>query len=766
MRFPDSLYRVLLLLIILAASPSVFAETFTVKDIRVEGLQRISAGTVFNYLPVQIGQTIESDDTGEIIRALYKTGFFKDVRLEREGGILVIYVHERPAIAKIDIDGNKSIDDEPLLQALKDIGLAEGRVFNRSVLDRIERELHRQYYALGKYGMALQSTVTPLERNRVAIYIDITEGAAARIKQINIVGNNAFDDDDLLDEMKLNTGGWLSVFTKDNQYSRQKLAGDLETLKSFYLDRGYINFKIQSTQVTISPNKEDIYITINVHEGDIYTISDIRLAGNLVLNKEEFFPLIHISRGEVFSRKKTVESSQRINELMGDNGFAFANVNSIPNINKANKTVAVTFFVDPGKRVYVRRINLSGNTKTRDEVLRREFRQMESAWFSGKKVKLSKQRLQRTGFFEEVNLETKPVPGSTDQVDVNVRVKEKSSGSLMAGIGYSQSQGFMFSSSLKQDNFLGTGKQVALAFSSSDVNTLYQLAYTNPYYTIDGISRGFTLRYQDTDFEDAGVANFSTATSLAGVNFGIPLNEFDRLGFRFDMINTEMTLGSSAPSELTNFVAQNGNEYLNFKLSMNWTHDSRDHHLMPNSGGKKSFNAQITTPGSDLEYYKIGYKHKHYFPVIGRMVLSAKIDVAYADSYGSTNELPFYETYYAGGPKSVRGFESNSLGPRGNNNNSSSDPIGGNLKTVGSLELYFPPPFKVLDQSVRIGAFVDVGNVFDDSEFEAGELRSSVGLSAFWLSPIGPLTVSMAAPINSESGDKDEMFQFSLGSAF
>ena len=765
MRFPViNLFRLLALALLLVLSSGISAETFTVKDIRVEGLQRISAGTVFNYLPVQIGQTIQSEDTGEIIRALYKTGFFKDVRLEREGGVLVIFVHERSAIAKIDITGNKSIEDEQLLQALKDIGLAEGRVFNRSVLDRIERELHRQYFGLGKYGMTLQSTVTPLERNRVAILIDITEGSAARIKQINIVGNDAFDDDELLDTMKLNTGGWLSAFTKDNQYSRQKLAGDLEAIKSYYLDRGYINFLITSTQVTISPNKKDIYITVNVREGDVYTISDIRLAGNLVVDREEFFPLIHISRGEVFSRKKSVESSQRITELLSDNGYAFANVNSIPNINKAKKTVALTYFVDPGKRVYVRRINMSGNTQTRDEVLRREFRQMESAWFSGKKVKLSKERLQRTGYFEDVTLETKPVAGSTDQVDINVRVKEKSSGSLMAGIGYSQSQGIQFSSSIKQDNFLGTGKRVGLAFNTSEVNTHYQLSYTNPYYTVDGVSRGFDLQYKTTDFDAAGVSNYSTDTVLAGVNFGIPLNEHDRFSVRFDVVNTDMKLGNNVSNELNTFVADNGNDYLDYRLSLDWTHDSRDQTLMPNKGGKKAFYAKATVPGSDLEYYKVGYRHRHFFPIVKKMVLSAKLDVAYGDSYGDTTELPFFENYYAGGPKSVRGFEANSLGPKGTGANT--DPLGGNLKTVASPELFVPPPFKLLDQSVRFGAFVDIGNVFKHTDFDAGDLRASAGVSAVWLSPVGPLAMSVAAPINSESGDEEEMFQFSLGSSF
>lgn len=752
-----------LLMFLVLWGGNLMAASFTVKDIKVEGLQRISAGTVFNYLPIQVGQTVEDSETGSIIRSLYKTGFFKDVRLEREGDVLVIFVHERPAIAKIEIEGNKNIETDKLMQGLKDIGLAEGRVFNHSILERIERELHRQYFSLGKYNMTLKSTVTPLERNRVGIHIDIFEGGAARIKQINIVGNQAFSDSALLDEMELSTGGWLSFLTSDNQYSRQKLAGDLEKLKSFYLNRGYINFIVESTQVTISPNKEDIYITINIREGDVYTISDIKLAGHLILPKEDYYPLIHISRGEVFSRQKSLESSTRIGELLGDNGYAFANVNTIPNIDRVNKTVAMTFYVDPGKRVYVRRINMHGNTKTRDEVLRREFRQYESAWFSRSKVKLSKDRLQRLGFFEEVNLQTKAVPGSTDQVDINVSVKEKSSGSIMAGLGYSGSQGITFQGNIIQKNFLGTGKSLGFSVNTSEVNTLFSLDYLNPYYTVDGISRGFTLKYRNTDFDRAGTADYATDTMLAGMNFGIPLNEYERFGLNFNIVHTDLTLGSSAPNELTSFVAKEGNEYLDFNVGVHWAFDSRDNVIMPNKGARQKLYAEMTVPGSDLEYYKVGYIQKRYFPLFSDLIFAAKVDLGYGDVYGDTSEMPFFEKFYAGGAKSLRGFESNSLGPRG----SDGDPIGGSVKTVGSLELYFPAPFKSIRKSVRFGAFVDAGNVFADvDDVDATELRVSTGLSAIWLSPVGPLSLSIAQPLNSEAGDKEEMFQFSLGSAF
>lgn len=760
----------------------VQAASFKVEDIRVEGLRRISAGTVFNYLPVQIGQNIQAEDTGEIVRALYRTGFFKDVRLERRGNVLVVYVQESPAIAKIRITGNKAMEEKPLLQALKDIGLAEGRVFSRSVLDRIERELNRQYYAMGKYGMTLTSTVTPLENNRVAINIVIAEGESARIKQVNIIGNQAFSESTLRKQMKLSTGGWLSSFTKEDQYSRQKLSGDLEALKSFYMDRGYINFRVDSTQVTISPNKKDIYVTVNIHEGDVYEISDLRLAGNLTVDPQQIFPLVEISRGEVFSRKKVVKASEKISELLGDSGYAFANINSIPDIDEANKKVALTFFVDPGKRVYVRRIHMKGNTRTRDEVLRREFRQMESAWFSTSKIKLSKDRLQRLGYFEDVSVETKPVPGSADQVDVDVKVKEKASGSIMAGLGYSQSQGLMFNTSINQANFLGTGKRIGFAFNTSEVNTLYQLAYTNPYYTVDGISRGFNIKYSETNYKELNLSSYNVDTAQIGVNFGIPVNETDSINIGLDVENNNMKIGRvdadrhGVPGEIEDFIDPNktgkrSREYTNFRLSTDWSRDSTNHMYFPTRGARQTLGAEITIPGSDLEYYKLGYRHQQYFPIVeDSLTLAVKLDVGYGESYGDTKTFPFYENYFAGGPKSVRGFKDYSLGPKGRANTAGGgyrDPIGGQLKTVGNVELYFPPPFSIGEQKMRFSAFVDVGNVFKDADsFNADDLRASAGLSMVWLSPVGPLGMSVAEPISKKKGDKDQVFQFTLGSAF
>jgi outer membrane protein insertion porin family len=744
----------------------VMADLFVIKDIRVEGLQRISAGTVFNHIPVKIGERIQSEQSSSIIRELYKTGFFKNVRLEREDDVLIVFVQERPAIAQIGITGNDSMGTEELLMSLKDIGLAEGRVFNNSVLDRIERELRRQYFSNGKYGVKLESTVTPLERNRVAVDIAIKEGTAARIKRINIVGNTVFEEEDLLDTFKLGTSNMLSRVTKNDQYSKQKLSADLETLRSYYLDRGYINFKVNSTQVSISPDKSDIYVTINITEGDVYIINDIKLAGRLAVPKEQIFPLIHLSRGTTFSRKDVVDSAERINSLLGKNGYAFANVNSIPEINEEKKTVAVTFFVDPGKRVYVRNVNFRGNSNTRDEVLRREMRQMESAWFSSEQVKMSKERLRRLGYFDSVTIETPAVPGSTDQVDVNVTVKEKQTGNIMAGIGWSKSDGIMFNSSISQNNFLGTGKRVIFAFNNSQSQRHYQVGYTNPYYTVDGISRGFDLMYKQTDFSDIDTAKYKTDVASAGVNFGIPLNEYDRVRFDFKVVNTEFETGtgSNVSTEVAQFETDNGDSFLDYQLGVSWSSDSRDSSLFPSRGGMQTLSAEMTLPGSDLEYYKVAYTHKRYFPVSEALTLAMRGEIGYGDGYGDTEKLPFFKNYFGGGVKSVRGYKDYSLGPR----DSLDDPLGGNMKLFGSVEVLFPDPLGLAPETVRMGAFVDVGNVYDtdDDSVDIGELRYSTGLSLKWLSPMGPLGFVVALPLNDEGDDETENFQFTFGTAF
>ena len=757
--------RLWCVVLLLVFASQAMAESFRVSDVRVEGLQRITAGTVFNYLPIKPGDVVNFDRTGDIVRELYKTGFFKDIRLEKSGDVLVVVVTERPAISEINFSGNKSIDSDALKEGLKDIGLAEGRTFERSVLDRIEQELERQYYNQGKYAVELTSTVTPLERNRVSIDINVVEGETALIKKVNIVGNNAFDDDDLLDEFELSAGGWLSWFTKDNQYSRPKLAGDLETLRSYYLDRGYVNFKIESTQVTITPDKQDIYVTINVVEGAIYTISDIRLAGELVGDPEEYFPLIHMRRGEPFARKVIVESSDRVSARLSDLGHAFANVNSIPEIDEENKTVSITFFVDPGKRVYVRRVNIRGNSRTRDEVVRREFRQMESAWFSGEKLKLSRERAQRTGYFDGVTVETPSVPGSGDEVDINVAVTEKPSGSFLAGLGYSQSDGIVLNASINQDNFVGTGKKVSLAATTSSANERYEISYTNPYYTVDGISRGFKLLYRTTDFSELDSADYSTDDIIAGVNFGIPLNEFNRFNFGFNVHQIDFKTGAFPSAEVREFEEAEGDSFLDFEVTLNWRHDSRDSAIFPKTGAVQSLYGEATVPGSDLSYYKISYDHRRYWQLTKDLVVSVNGEIGYGDAYGGTYQLPFFENFFGGGPGSVRGYAARSIGPR----DSFGDALGGNAMYVGNLELLFPPPFLKDNDTVRIATFFDFGTVVDTSEtdlFDPDELRYSVGIGASWLSPVGALTVSYAYPLKTDDQDEKEEFQFSFGQTF
>jgi len=746
------------------------AEVFQIADIRVEGLQRISPGTVFNYLPVQVGDTVGDGVTGGLIRALYQTGFFEDVRVERDGEVLVLWVRERPAIAEISISGNKDIETEALKTALSDIGLKEGRVFNRSVLDRIEQELERQYYSRGKYGVLIESTVSPLERNRVAVRIAITEGITARIKQISIIGAEDFSERELLEQFELGPTRWSSFYLKNDQYSKQKLAGDLERLRSFYLDRGYVKFEIRSTQVSISPDKEDIYVTVAIEEGEPYRISDIRLAGEPSVPTERLFPLIELKRGEVFSRKRTVESAERISSLLGDEGYAFANVNTVPEINDEAREVAVTFFIDPGNRVYVRRVIMEGNTRTRDEVLRREMRQLETAWFSSDLVRKSRERLQRLGYFDDVSIETPAVPGSPDQLDVAVRVEEKPAGNLAAGVGFSQSQGILLNASVTQNNFLGTGKRVAFAFNTSTANRLYQLAYTNPYYTVDGISRGFNLSYQETDYDELIGADYSSDVGVAGFSFGLPITEISRAGLGLRYQYTDFAPGESELAR--QFVEQNGHVFNDYLLTATYTRDSRDTAVFPTRGSTRALRAEVALPGSSLEYYKLSYQEQIFIPLTSRFIFSLSGDIAYGDGYGDIDYLPFFENYYAGGPRSVRGWSANSLGPR---ELASDDPVGGNLRLVGSVELFAPAPVGgQFEKTLRLGAFFDFGNVWltDESDLvnagdvDLGDLRYSTGLSVTWLSPIGALSVSLAYPLNEQEGDETQVFQFGFGQTF
>lgn len=737
-------------------------EGFVVDNIQVNGLQRISAGTVYNYLPVNVGEFLSEDRVPDAVRALFKTGFFKDVSLAREGSTLIVNVTERPSIAKIIFEGNKDISSDDLLKALNNIGLAEGKVFNQQMLEKVEQELSRQYFSHGKYGLKIDTEVSPLTRNRVGIHINISEGRVAKIREINIVGNRVFENDELLDNFELSTGNLLSFYTKDDQYSKQKLSADLERLRSFYLDRGYINFSIESTQVAITPDKKEIYITVNVKEGDVFMLEQVKIAGNLIIDPEEVVNLVQVGPGEIFSRKNATETSKAISDRLGDEGYVFANVNMVPEINDTDKTVAMTFYVDPGKRAYVNRINFQGNSKTRDEVLRREMRQMESSWASTSKIERSKVRLERLGYFEEVNVETPPVPGTADQVDVNYSVTERPAGNLTAGVGFSQVQGIIVNANISQDNVFGSGKRLNLAFNNSDIFTNYRFGFYDPYFTLDGVSLGYDIGYRTTDARQANISSYLTDVANAGANFGIPLSEFNRLNFNIDLKHTTLKETGFTANEVRAFINREGNTFITLSPSIGWTYDTLNRAIFPTDGGQYRLSALGTVPGSDLEYYKVSYKQQQYFPIAKDLTFSLSAEVAYGDGYGKTERLPFFEHYFAGGVRSVRGFNDNTLGPR----DSQGLPFGGSTKVAGSAEVFFPVPFMKDLKSVRLGTFLDAGTVSDNFSNIGGAMRYSVGISGEWLSPFGAIAVSAGKPLNLKEGDDERVFQFSFGSGF
>ncbi len=739
-------------------------EPFLVKEIQVKGLQRIATGTVYNYLPIKIGDQLDEYLAEKVLRSLFKTGFFDDVTLARQGNTLLVSVKERPSIAEIKLSGNKEIETEAIEKSLKQIGLAEGRVFDRSMLDRIEQELIRQYYNNGKYAAHVKSSVEPLERNRVAVSIEITEGEVAKIRAINIVGNRAFTDKALLDDFQLGPAGLFSFFSSSDKYSKQRLAGDLETLRSYYMDRGYINFNITSTQVSITPDKQGVYITINVNEGDKFTVGDIELGGKLVVSTQQLRKLVELQPGDTFSRSKVTQTINNITERISTEGYAFANVNAIPEYDQDKRRVSLRFYVDPGKRVYVRRINISGNTKTRDDVIRREIRQMEGGVLAIEKLNLSQRRLNRLGYFGQVNIETPPVPGTPDQVDVNVSVTEQPSGSFSAGIGYSQAQGALVNASITQNNFLGTGTSNSLTINNSRVNTVYSFSYTNPYYTKDGISRGFRAFYRETNAGNANVARYLTDVYGGGVNYGLPLDENNTFRFGLDYEHTFLKATDNTPREFLDFIDENGDQYDIFNASLGWIYDSRNRGLFPTDGVRNRLNLQVTIPGSTLEYYKVELSHRYYLPVGKKSTILLRGEVNYSDGLGGLSAPPPFEYFYTGGSQSVRGFQANSLGPRPADGTSDRS-LGGTVETVGGIEFFFPPSAE--NDSLRLTLFADVGNVymgFDD--FDAGKLRSSYGVGLVWLTPVGVLKLSYAKPLYYESEDDLDPLQFTIGMGY
>ncbi|MGG7055591.1 outer membrane protein assembly factor BamA [Nitrosomonas sp. ANs5] len=738
-------------------------EAFVVQDIRVEGIQRTEAGTVFSYLPIKVGDVLDSTKASAAIKALYATGFFKDVKLKAEGNLLIVQVLERPAIAQISIDGAKEFDKDKLKEGLKQAGLSESRIFSRALLEKAEQELKRQYISRGKYAVKITTTTTPLERNRIGINFNIKEGKTARIRQINIVGNQAFREKKLLGLLNLKTPGLLTWFTKDDQYSKQKLSADLETLRSYYLDRGYLEFNIDSTQVSITPDMKDIYITVNVTEGPQYTVSDIKLAGELILPEEELRALIKLEPGGVFAREKLTESVKLISDRLGDEGYAFANVNASPELDKETRETAFTFFIDPGRRVYVRRINISGNDRTRDEVIRREFRQMEGAWHSTTQINRSRQRVDRLEFFTSVNVETPPVADVPDQVDIDVSVVERPTGAIMFGAGYSDREGIILNGSIAQNNIFGTGNFLSLQVNTGSVNKIISASFTNPYYTINGVSLGLEAYKRDINTRSlSSVGVFNTDTTGANIRFGIPVAENDIVSLGVGAEHTKINLRDDSPERFREFVSQFGRSSNNIPITLSWARDRRDSAIWTTSGMTQRIFGEFSLPYGDLNYYKISLEQRWFYSISRFFTLMLNGDIGVGDGYAG-KPLPFFKNFFAGGFNSVRGYNINTLGPR----DSEGRVLGGSKRIVGNLEVLFPAPFMPDDKTIRLSAFMDAGTLVNSfSGLDLNDFRYSAGLAVTWISPMGPLKFSIAQPFNNQPGDNLQRFQFQLGQTF
>jgi outer membrane protein insertion porin family len=743
--------------------PALAIEPFTIRDIRVEGVQRTEAGTVFTYLPVKVGDRIDDEKAAAAIKALYATGFYQDVRLERDNDVLIVYVQERPAIATIEIEGAKEFTKENLKDGLKQAGISESKIYDKSLLDRAEKELKRQYTGRGFYGAVVKTTVTPLERNRVSLRFDIEEGAVTKIADINIIGAKDFTEKELLRNMKLTTPGWFTWFTKDDQYSKQQLTADLEALRSFYLNRGYLEFNIESTQVSITPDREKIYITVAISEGPVYRLGDVKFSGDLIVKEDELRRLVALKPGDVFSREKIVAATKGVTDRLGNDGYSFANVNPVPDLNRETRVAGFTFFVDPGRRVYVRRISVAGNQKTQDEVIRRELRQLESSWYSLEKIARSKERLQRTGYFSDVNIETPAVPGTSDQVDINVTVTERNTGTLNFGIGYSAAEKLTLQASVSQSNMLGTGNMVAFQVNNGSVNKVYSFTYVNPYWTPDGISRGFDFFRRDVDTSTLSIASYHTYSTGMGVRFGIPVTEFDTVNIGFTGERTRLQVDPTAPQRYLDFISQFGERSDTLRTNLSFARDTRDSLTWPTRGWLNEFGVEVGVPPGDLKYYRVNYQSQWFYTLdrLPWLTLMLNGEAGYANGYGG-KPLPFFKNFYAGGVGSVRGFETATLGPRDTNG----DVLGGNRRFVGNMELLFPMPgYK--EKNVRLAGFMDFGNVWGaDEKIKGGDVRVGAGLAVSWDSPVGPLRFSFGTPIRKRPGDKVERFQFQLGRIF
>lgn len=737
-------------------------EPFTVKDIRIEGLQRIDPGTVFGYLPVKVGDTFTEDDATHVVRTLYTSGFFNDVRINIQDGLLVLQLEERPTIADISFNGMREFDTKAVLQSLAQVGFADGRIFDRAVLERAEQELKNQYLARGQYAAEITSTITPLPRNRVGVTFDVFEGDVAKIRQIRIVGNEAFSERTLLDLFQLRTPGWLTWYTRADRYSSQKLAADIETLRSFYLDRGYLEFSVEPPQVAISPDRKDIYITITIHEGEPYKIRNVQLAGDMLGLEDEFRKLITVKEGETFSAAKVNASSQAISDYLGDLGYAFANVNPNPVIDREEKLTDVVFFVDPNRRVYVRRINIGGNTRTRDAVIRREMRQNEAAWYNAAEIELSRNRIDRLGYFQAVEVDAQPVPGTPDQVDVNVNVQERPTGMINLGVGYSSSDRVLLMAGVREDNVFGSGTNLSLQINTSRRNRTLVLSHTDPYFTRDGISRTTNLYYRKQEPWYSSTGDYLLRTGGLGMNFGIPYSEYDRVTVGAAFERNDITLYDNSPYNFERYVEEFGPKSNAFILNASWQRDTRDSALAP----RKGYLSRLGTEGSvagDLRYYVLSAQQQFYWPVTRTLTFAVNAQIDYGKGYAG-HPYPPLKNFYAGGIGSVRGYAGGSLGPRDPRYD---DPTGGAKRFFFNAQLYLPFPGAGQDRTLRWFAFVDGGQVYaDDQTMNFGQLRYSAGIGLSWDSPLGPLQISWAYALNKKEGDDTEPFQFQIGTSF
>ncbi len=748
---------------LLTASQLLWSANFVVQDIEVNGLERVTAGTVLNYIPANVGEAFDDANSSDVIRSLYQTGLFEDVVISRRGNILVVNVQERPAIGEINFSGNKAFKTKELIEVLRKADIAKGRSLDKSAVLRIQRELKEQYLAQGKYGVEIETTLDVLPRNRRAVNIKVYEGKTSRIQRVKIIGNKAFKEKQLLKLLDSGEKKSWAVFSKRDRYAKQKLVGDLDKLISFYQDRGYLNFEVLSTQVSLTPDKKSTYITLNIHEGDKYRISSVDVVGDTNIPKAQLNSMLKIAKGQSYSQKLLEETRKNLGKQLGKKGYAFAKVQVDKRVDELTKTVALKLIVLSGSRAYVRRINIKGNYRTRDDVYRREMRQLESSWYSKEAIERSKVRIQRLPYVESVRIAKTPVAGSRDQVDLEVTVKERLSNQFSIGAGFSQNQGFLFNASLKQENFMGTGKRLFLGIENSKSVKNYNVTYTNPYYTVDGISRGFTAYLNEFDGEEGLVSDYISNRYGGDVHYTIPLNETDSFRFSIGGEHREIETTSETPQHVRDFLAKNGNTYDQLLGTVAYTRDTRDRTIFPTKGLKQSLSLEMALPGSDLEYNKIRYNGAFYQGFLDHFIFAAKAKVAVGKGSGDSDGLPFYQKFYGGGLRSVRGFKQNSLGPRDSNDK----PKGGDLSTSASAELLFPAPFMVDNKSIRMSAFVDAGNVFEKTgDFDSSDLRYSAGIGMVWLSPVGPFSVSYAKPLNAKDGDEEQKFQFSLGAAF